>query len=207
MSIYAAEEPDLDYDDEPVDPNAETTELERDFRRRTEARGSGRDWATYMRAYRERMAARPKIEAGGGILRWVRAEEPLPPAAARLRTRLEAARFVVRVDCTRVTIAPLRFVGETEGHSAGDERTPGHEQVHWSVQARLRHHEQAVAALWANWSRAEIPGRKPGNKFVSATSADVLLGLEFHRTVGEFEDWLGAFAPPPPKPARKVTAS
>lgn len=199
---------DLDYGDEPLDPNADAPEVAAviDFSKRTKPKHpSGDDWAAYFRELRMARMARGAFDAGGQT-RVVKATRDyaanIPPAAARLVQRVDARGWEVRMQQTFVRVEDLLYVGTTDDHNQGDLRTPQHERVYWGVQAVLEAPAGRAAAFWATWVRADVPGRKPGNKLESAVYWDPISGVLPALNAGDFEEWLSAFAPKP-EPKRK----
>lgn len=135
------------------------------------------------------------------------ADDDLPVSARGIARRCRAAGFTVRCQWTLLEVAPLRYVGESDGHDVGDERTPAYERTTWGVQAVLEAPGGRVAAFWATWERADVPGRKSvSNAFAGALCWDPIQHRFPAGTASEFEEWLAIFAPPLPKPAKKAAA-
>lgn len=176
---------------------------------RTTPRDTGAPWdmAAWIAADRARREAEGAFDAGGEsevvVPAWRPEVDDLPTKPKGIAKRLQAAGWEVRMSTGTVYVARTLYVGNAEDHSRGDVRYPDHDDTWWSVQAVMRKGEKAVAAFWGSWVTKEQVGAKPSTKFLDATTQDLVLGREFTKVAGEFEEWLAIFCPPPPKATKK----
>lgn len=204
MSMPLPEELDLDYDDEAPDPNADAPLIDAPRYQRTEVSPYHEDlpemWDT-LRAFRA--SKQRKVDAGGRsrVIKSTRDySADIPPAAARLIKRLQAAGWAVRMLETKVRVDPLFYVGTSDDHDVGDVRTPGYDRKHWFVQAVLEQRGTRIAWFKASWERRG----DGGNKFDCAMTWDIATGHGFEPGATGFDEWVSVFAPKPPPKARKA---
>lgn len=176
---------------------------------------TGETWEEYFRKYRVAQDAKDGILAPG-----VEAEDeeapfevvftgrPLPfqllPQTPRgIAARLVRKGFEVHAQISQTAHSDIVFAKTTEGHNAGDVKTPAHLREHYGLAAVFVHERMLVARLRAFW---EARQSKPS--FAGAHTYDVVQKEEiFHKTATPFSDWLEVFAPkPPPKTPSKKRA-
>lgn len=189
----------LEYEHaEEPDPNADAPDAPVDYRIRSVPKHQSD--STWLLEYaKRRNAARTTgpFDVGGHITVLSRSVglEGQPPAMQRLIDGL-ADEWIVRCSWTRTAVSDLFYVGDADGHSKGDIRTPAHEMTYWSVRALLRAPAGRVASFWATWKRKTVPGAKPGgNTFQDVSGWDPVQQIWYSKQVGELVSWLEVFSP------------